>query len=217
MTRPENAWSGSWQNSKVQSAGLVRRLGAILYECITGKLPRARKNVTVCLVAAGKNEIDPTEKKGELVDIALKAMAAEPKDRYASVTDFQTAIREYQSHSESIALAARAVSDLETARGSRDYRDFTKALYGFEEASKLWPENARAKTGIVETQTVYAECAYDKGDYDLGLSLLDPHESAHQELHSRLNSAQRERDARLQRLRTAKRIVLGLVAAVFHV
>src|SRR4051812_3276908 len=51
-------------------------LGAILYEIVTGLRPHTGKTVTRCLMAAAKNEIVPTEKTGELVEIALKAMAS---------------------------------------------------------------------------------------------------------------------------------------------
>ena len=65
-----------------------------------------------CLYAAARNEIQPTDKTGELLDVAYKAMATKPEDRYASVQDFQAAIREYQSHSESIVLSTRADEEL---------------------------------------------------------------------------------------------------------
>ena len=74
-------------------------MGAILYEIITGharRIPDPRSRA--CLLAAAQNEIQPSPRSGELVDIALKAMAAEPEDRYASMVDFQEAIRQYRSH-----------------------------------------------------------------------------------------------------------------------
>src|SRR5947208_8652483 len=86
-------------------------LGAILYEIVTGQRAHTGKTITRCLMAAAKNEIVPTEKTGELVDIALKAMATKPEDRYHSVRDFQKAVRAYQSHIESIALGSRAQDD----------------------------------------------------------------------------------------------------------
>ncbi len=192
----------------------VYLLGAILYECITGKLPRRQSDVTACLVAAAQNQIEPTDKQGELVDIALKAMAKDPDDRYQDVRAFQIAIREYQSHAESITLTDRANDDLHAACKSGENRDFARALFGFEEALELWPENRRARIGLDEANMAYAASAYEKGDFDLGLSLLDEHRSAHRELHDKLISAQGERAARLQRLRTARRIMVALVALV---
>ena len=80
-------------------------------------------------MAAAKNEIVPTEKSGELIDIAIKAMASKPEDRYSTVQDLQNAVRAYQSHIESIALGARAQEDLEEARQTDKYDTFARALF----------------------------------------------------------------------------------------
>ncbi|MBM4090092.1 MAG: serine/threonine protein kinase, partial [Planctomycetes bacterium] len=201
--------------SKIGKHSDIYLLGAILYECITGKLPRRFANVTSCLAAAGRNEIEPTEEKGELVDVARHAMAKEPADRYPSVQALQAAIREYLSHAESITLATRAAGDLDAARASNDYRDFARALFGFEESLQLWPANSRAQGGIREARLAYATSAYHKGDYDLGLSLLQADTPDHVELRGKMKAAQEERQARAQRLRTARRVVLTLAALVF--
>ncbi len=55
-------------------------------------------SVVFCLattvnMAAAQNQIAPTKKSGELMDIAMKAMATDPSDRYATAHDFQDAIR----------------------------------------------------------------------------------------------------------------------------
>ena len=168
----------------------VYLLGAILYECVTGKLPRSCANVTSCLAAAGRNEIEPTEEKGELVDIARHAMAKEPADRYPSVQALQAAMREYLSHAESIALATRAAGDLDAAREQRLSR-LLPALFGFEESLQLWPANARAQGGIREARLAYATSAYHKGDYDLGLSLLQADTPDHVELRRQIESGSR--------------------------
>jgi len=202
---------------RIGSASDIYLLGAILYEIITGKAPHTGRNVMQCLFAAAKNDIQPTEKSGELLDIALKAMATEPKDRYANVGEFQQAIREYQSHSESISLSTRADEDLRDAKEKDDYETFARALFGFQEAVSLWDGNARAQAGISEASVAYATSALGKGDYDLGASLLDPDKPEHAGVLKKLRDAQRERAARQQRLKTFKRIGAGLVATVFLV
>lgn len=195
----------------------VYLLGAILYEFVTGRRPHIGSTVTRCLMAAAKNEIVPTQKTGELVEIALRAMASQPKDRYASVRDFQNAIRDYQSHSESIALAARAEEDLKEARETSEYETYARALFAYQEAAALWDGNARAKTGVSEAALAYAQCAQSKEDFDLGLSLLDEEDPNHTKLILQLQHAQRERDQRNQRLRTARRVGVGLVAMILIV
>ena len=189
-------------------------MGAILYEIITGRTPHSGSTVTACLLAAARNEIQPSPHTGELVDIALKAMAAQPEDRYASMVDFQDAIRQYRSHSESISLSTRADDDLRAAAGHSDYESYARALFGFQEAYELWEGNARAKDGILEATLAYATRAMQKGDYDLGASLLDAKVPQHQPLLKEIRAAQRDRDARQQRLKTARRIGTALLATV---
>ncbi len=74
---------------KIGPASDIYLLGAILYEILTGKPPHSQKDLMKCLMAAARNEIAPTEKTGELVDIALKAMASEPEERYRDVKSFR--------------------------------------------------------------------------------------------------------------------------------
>lgn len=202
---------------KITAASDVYLLGAMLYEIITGNPPHVAKNAMKCLMAAARNEICPTEKTGELVDIALKAMATNPKDRYQDVRSFQSAIREYQSHSESIVLSTRAEEDLKDAIESDDYRHFARALFGFQEAHELWTGNRRAQSGISETQLAYAGSARRKGDFDLGLSLLDVADPQHATLRQELIEAQAERIARQKRLVVLKRMAGGLAVAVFMI
>ncbi len=154
------------------------------------------------------------EKTGELVDIALKAMASEPEDRYRDVKSFQAAIRDYQSHSESVTLSSRAEDDLAGAAKSDDYQDYAKALFGFQEAYELWSGNKRAGAGISQARLAYAGSARRKGDFDLGLSLLEEKNSEHAALRTELIAAQNERVARQMRLVFLKRAAIGLVASV---
>jgi len=50
---------------RIGFASDIYLLGAILYEIITDQPPHLGKNVVQCLLAAAKNEIQPTEKSGE--------------------------------------------------------------------------------------------------------------------------------------------------------
>jgi WD40 repeat protein len=192
-------------------------MGAILYEIITGRAPHTGSTVTACLMSAAKNEIVPAPKKGELVEIALMAMSATPEGRYASMVAFQDAIRQYRSHSESISLSARADEDLLAAAERSNYDSYSRALFGFQEAYELWEGNTRAKNGILETTLAYATRAKEKGDYDLGASLLDEKIAEHGPLLKEIREAQRERDARQQRLKTARRIGIALMVTVIVV
>ncbi len=202
---------------RIGTASDVYLLGAILYEILTGRPPHTGRNVVQCLLAAAKNEIRPTEVTGELMDVARKAMATKRRDRYAGVGEFQDAIRAYQSHSESILLSTRAEEDLQRAEKNDDYETYSRALFGFQEAVELWDGNAKAKSGVSRAAMAYATSALNKSDFDLGLSLLDTEDSDHAELIAQLREAQRERDARQQRLKAAKWIGAVLVLTVLVV
>jgi serine/threonine protein kinase len=67
-------------------------LGAILYEIVTGHPPHRGKDVMKCLFAAARNEILPTDKQSELIDIARRAMSTSTEDRYPTVQEFQAGL-----------------------------------------------------------------------------------------------------------------------------
>jgi WD40 repeat protein/serine/threonine protein kinase len=192
-------------------------LGALLFEIVTGLTPHKGETAEECLFAAARNEIQHTEETGELIDIAYRAMATEPAERYASVQEFQTALRDYQSHCESITLATRADNELAHAEETGDYQSFSHALFGFQEARALWDGNERAKAGESEARLAYALFAKTKEDYELGLSLLDADDPQHVGLRQQLAKAQRERDARNKWLSRFKRIAGVLVLIIFAV
>jgi len=189
----------------------VYLLGAILFEIVTGKRPHAGEDVWKCLEAAAENRIEPTEITGELMDIALKAMAGEPADRYGSVKEFQAAVRLFRRHEESIVLAAHGAEELEKAEKRKDYDRYSEAVAGYRQALRLWKENKRAEIGLHEAQLKYAECAFEKRDFDLALSMLDPRDRAHKTLAKKVKAARAEREARRKRLRTFK-VVAGVSA-----
>ena len=200
---------------KMGPASDIYLLGAILYEIVTGHPPHRGKDVMKCLFAAAKNQIVPTDKKNELVDIALKAMATKIEDRYGTVQDFQAAIRGYQDHSESISMSARATDDLQAAQESDSYDDYSRAVFGFEEAYELWEGNKRALEGVMLAKLAYATSAFNKGDLDLGVSLLDRDIPQHAELASQIDEAKLDRERRHQRVQQLKRVVVGMAAIGF--
>ncbi len=196
-------------------------LGATLFEIITGKPPHPRPGGELTGWASVRQYLDDVVKmnvittpeprhQGELMDIAMKAMSTRPEDRYPSVVEFQRAIRGYRSHAESVALAARANVDLEQAIQSQEYPDFSRALFGYEEALKMWDGNIAAQAGLLLARRHYAEAALTKQDFDLGLSLLDPEDAQHQPLVARLKAGQLERASRERRLKIAYRTTMAL-------
>lgn len=179
----------------------VYLLGATLYEIITGYPPHSGNNVMGCLFNAAQNLIHPTSKSGELVEIARRAMSTRSEERFATVADFQSAIRDYQSHSESILLSAKATERLSTASRTGDYTDFAQALFGYREAVDLWSGNTAAKEGASKAAVAYAERAIDRDDLDLAISLLDDRDPAHVKIRQTAELRLRERNERQRRLR----------------
>lgn len=80
---------------QIGPAADVYLLGATLYEILTGRPPHKGDSVMQVIFAASKNEITPTEREDDLISVAARAMATRPEDRYASVREFQQALREY--------------------------------------------------------------------------------------------------------------------------
>lgn len=202
---------------RIGPAADIYLLGAILYEIVTGYPPHTGSTPMECLYAAADNVIRPTDASGELLDVALKAMATKPADRYKSVPALQKAIRDYQSHSESIALLDNARKQLTEAEKSGDYQHYARALFGCEEACILWPDNLPAREQIAKVELAYAKAAQAREDFDLAESLLHGDIAEHAELLRRVVTAKRERDAKARRLRNAKRLAAILVATVLAV
>lgn len=201
-------------NGQVGYHSDIYLLGAILFEIVTGKPPHTGANVMQCLHFAAQNRIRKTDASGPLLEIALQAMATKPKDRYQSVSDFQQAIREYLSHAESRHLADRAELVLAKAERTQDYQLFSQALASYREALSLWEENSEAMVGAHRASLSYANCAYERGDYELALSLLDSDEfkslDSATETRQAIVKAQTERDSRQKRLKQTKRILACL-------
>jgi WD40 repeat protein/serine/threonine protein kinase len=199
---------------KITAASDVYLLGAILYEIITGKPPHTGKSVMACLFSAAKNQIAPTDKSGELVEIALKAMSTSAAQRHESVQDFQAAVRDYQAHAESLRLLRHAGESLDEGARTKDYEPYARALYALEESLGLWPGNVRAKNLLTTARVDYAKLALDKSDFDLGASLLDPAQESHREVLAQLERGRGERESRQRRIKLLKGAVAALAAAV---
>ncbi|MEM6471101.1 MAG: protein kinase, partial [Planctomycetota bacterium] len=197
----------------------VYLLGAVLYEIVTGLPPHPRSgDVQEALFAAAANEIVPTTESGELIDIARRAMATNVDDRYQGVPALQAALREYQSHRESVALCESANEHLAEAKRQNNSDQFARARFGFEEALKLWPENLRAQSGLQVATIEYATNALRLENYELGISILDAENPKHRDLLTKLEQkrASRKRLATFSKLAagTAIAAVLSVVAVI---
>ncbi len=201
--------------SKIGPGSDIYLLGAILYEILTGRPPHDGTTVSEYLQSAVDNEVQSVdtdlEGVGELVNVALTSLKTNVDERFENVQAFQTAVRRYLSHAESIIRTNRATKDLARAKASREYDDFVLTLFGFREALSLWTGNREAETGELEARYAYAECAYRKGDYDLASTLLSADDGQHAKLLKKITKARDVQRARKNRLSLILRLVRGLV------
>ncbi|WP_372721701.1 protein kinase [Novipirellula sp.] len=202
--------------SQVTVRSDVYLLGATLFMIITGEAPHHGTNVRECLRAVANNTIRDIAAKhqGELMDIALKAMATKPAHRYHDVPSFQQAIRDYRSHAESIALTTQAHSDFQNGMTSQLYADFSRAIYGYEEALSLWSGNQRAIEGLGKAKRHCAEIALQNEDYDTGLQVLDPENADHLPLIEQLRQGLSQRAHRNRRLRMLRLLAIAMLAFI---
>ena len=162
---------------KTGKASEVYLLGGILYEIVTGLRPHAGEDVYECLSAAMENIVQPTGRQGELVEIALKAMATRTEDRYPSVKAFQRAIRDFLAHAGSFKLSATAgerLAALDDVPDEDVYREAHEIVAGCQQALKLWEGNRSAAEGLFRAREELVRIAGARGD----LSLADSEVSA---------------------------------------
>jgi len=184
-------------------------LGAMLYEIVTGFPPHAASTITECLVAAAQNVIVRSDSTSRLKNIALKAMATSPKLRFNSVALLQEEVRKYQSTAQSIELTSTAQKELETAKETENYELFSRAMFGFEDALKLWSENDAADRGIREARQEYAKCALKKADYDLGLQLVSPTDPDEAPIYQDLVTAKADSERTARNAKFARYVAVG--------
>lgn len=186
-------------------------LGGILYLIVTGHHPRLPKDESAklgrsALVAAAQNNIiQPTECTDPMLKVALKALATQPSDRYAKVEDLQEAIRELQIErakiKSSVELTDRSKDLALQAATTKDYDQYYRALYGFRDAMELWENNTEANSSLKKVRMDFGHCAFEKGDYDLALQILDPAENHENQLRTKVEQAKLELLLRKQRFR----------------
>ena len=191
-------------------------LGAILFEIIEGFQPHWLREFdgltgvalrTAISVAVIENRIEAeVENPGELMEIARRAMATSPEDRYQSVADFKLAIQQYR-------LTGRAEELLLRVEGSADrdhYELYQQSVALFARAVQDWPDNERARKGERVARLAFAELALKRGDYDLGIEICEQNSSTANS--AIVSSLKRQRFQR--KFIRATWLVLGAAAAV---
>ena len=147
-------------------------LGALLYRILTGHPPHYGDNLLECIRRAAANEIRPTSIRSGWIDVAMKAMATEPDDRFLDVAQFAAALAREKEHERSVDLLRRAEKVMKKVGPAATHQDYGVAEALIREALDVWPGNRQAAETLVDLQTEHARSAAAAGDFDLALELL---------------------------------------------
>jgi serine/threonine-protein kinase len=136
----------------------VYLVGAVLCELLTGAAPHGRSTPTEIIAAVRRSSPAlPESAPGELVELVRACMQAEPAKRPASVLVVRQALEDFLSHAGSLELAAQSEHRLRelqallstSAPDARRVFDlFSECRFGFQQALRSWPANARAERGL---------------------------------------------------------------------
>lgn len=211
-------------------------LGGILYYVLMGKAPHHSGNIWESIRLSSEGHI-PTISEDipeELRNICYKTLQKDPEDRYRSVEELQDAIHKFLNHWESINITKEAQEFLsfghnvlkELTDGKHTLEDVRKkipnpycpisrALFGFNEALRIWPENPEALVGKREGFILYCEIAICHKDFNLAkrvLSDMNNQEDA-QRLKEKLEKMESQNDC--ERVsRDPRAIITAIVIAV---
>lgn len=162
------------ESSSIGPACDIYLLGAILYEIITGRPPHAGDGVVTALENAASNTIRNDDLDDSLLPVALKAMATKPEQRYATVQEFQQAIRQAIRQDDSDTLLQRADAQLAEAKRRGGYEQYQLAIADYDAALEANPGNTMAGKRRHAAILAYAVQASTNGEYDLALSIVSP-------------------------------------------
>lgn len=189
--------------NKIGPATDVYLLGAILYEILTGRPPHGGSKLDRVLYQAAVNEYLPVRHSNlnvapGLEAIVDKALATIASARYATVQEFQSALREHLTHEQSLKISTRAEADLDKlsaaasaagslttqsaerreAEHSARYVKFAEIVAAFRQSLELWPLNLSARAGLIRSLTAFVSAALDGGDLGLAHAQIEQLRSA---------------------------------------
>ena len=210
---PEMA-SGIYTDLGVHSD--IYLLGAVLYQMIEGIPPHPQATDLVdALEKIRLNQIVDPIQSGELISIANKALATDPKDRFATVKEFQEAIRAYQSHVESIRLTDQGTRYLAQAIEESSPDLYSQSRFAFLEALRIWTGNQSATDALRKAKIAHAKYCLSQGDYTNGLSLLDGNDDEQIALIRNIRRKIKQREKRESRSRIWRLLALSMSSLVF--
>jgi hypothetical protein len=148
-------------------------LGGILYQIVTGLMPHAGADIRLCLGAAMRNELQPTDRTGELLTVALRALSTNPADRHPSAAEFAAAVRDFMAHQMSVNFSTQAQKRFEALPGlapEEFYRECEEIVALFQRALACWPGNTVAAERLIWLRETLAAVALRRGEIQLARS-----------------------------------------------
>jgi serine/threonine-protein kinase len=151
---PEMFGGGS---AELSAATDVYLLGSILCEVVSGRPPHLRGTTQEMFQSVLRSEPElPSALPTELNQLIRRCMGRVPSTRYATALEVRGALEAFLEHQGSRELEQQAESRaselLTLLKGTADplrvSRLFSECRFGFQQALRSWPANARAERGL---------------------------------------------------------------------
>jgi serine/threonine protein kinase len=171
---------------QIGKASDIYLLGGILYQIVTGQMPHGGSDVMSCLNAAMRNELQPTDKTGELLAVALRALRTNAAERYASVKEFTGVVSDVIAHQISLNISTQACERFEALPGLAPedfYRECEEIIGLFQRALACWAGNTGAAERLVWLRETLAAVALRRGEIQLARSSVRAAERERQLYH----------------------------------
>lgn len=161
-------------------------LGGCLHELLCGQPPHETADLgDISPPDRGRSFRFPEHVSEGIANIARRALAPDPADRFESAEAFRHAVASYLVHRDSERVAQEALRQLKAlvaaaARRSPDAVEkrvrmsqaFGACTFGFVEALRTWPDNDTAKTGLLGAYETLIRYEAEEGDAEAAAALM---------------------------------------------
>ncbi|MEL6185299.1 MAG: protein kinase, partial [Myxococcota bacterium] len=153
-------------------------LGGCLHELLCGRPPHAGETLEELAERAGELSLRfPRHVSEGIADIARRALAPQPEDRFESAEALRQSVATYLDHRDSERVAQEALGRLDelVAAATERHPDavakrmglsqaFGACRFGFAEALRTWPDNETAKKGRLRAYETLVRYEAEEGD-----------------------------------------------------
>ncbi|MBN2529986.1 MAG: protein kinase [Deltaproteobacteria bacterium] len=191
LTGPEGTWSymaPEMMDGDGAALGVhsdIYLLGACLYDIVAGESPHRHRLERLFKTTEERDYCKPLPANvdAEIRHICAKAMASNPKKRYASVLDFQRDLKDYLKHQQSRQIAKQAERQFAAAKSMSPgkvndasrislFYNLANALSLFRQSLVLWDANQQAKEAFQKDSLEAAKIMIQSGEYNSALVYL---------------------------------------------